>query len=96
MWQYNMSLDTQNIVDLDVMVLRTLSTMGPLHGYGVARRIKQTNGNQVLLNKGTVYVSLVRLQQHRWVDRLRTDTTQWLWLADVAADVLNPAGEDCK
>lgn len=49
---------------LDVMVLQTLATMGPLHGYGVARRIEQTSGNEVLLNQGTIYASLVRLQ-HR-------------------------------
>jgi len=49
---------------LDVMVLQTLNTMGPLHGYGIARRIEQISGNQVLLNQGTIYASLVRLQ-HR-------------------------------
>src|SRR5260221_5428154 len=48
---------------LDVMVLQTLSTLGPLHGYGIARRIEQVSGNQVLLNQGTIYASLVRLQQ---------------------------------
>jgi transcriptional regulator len=48
---------------LDVMVLQTLATMGPLHGYGIARRIEQVSGNQVLLNQGTIYASLVRLQQ---------------------------------
>jgi transcriptional regulator len=52
---------------LDVMVLQTLSTMGSLHGYGVARRIEQTSGNQVLLNQGTIYASLVRLQQRGWI-----------------------------
>jgi transcriptional regulator len=52
---------------LDVMVLQTLSTMGPLHGYGIARRIEQTSGNQVLLNQGTIYASLVRLQQRKWI-----------------------------
>jgi PadR family transcriptional regulator, regulatory protein PadR len=52
---------------LDVMVLQTLSTMGPLHGYGIARRIEQTSGNQVLLNQGTIYASLVRLQQRGWI-----------------------------
>lgn len=52
---------------LDVMVLRTLSSMGPLHGYGIARRIEQTSGNQVLLNQGTIYASLVRLQQRGWI-----------------------------
>ena len=48
---------------LDLMVLRTLVTMGPLHGYGLARRIEQVSGDQVLLNQGTIYASLVRLQQ---------------------------------
>ena len=51
---------------LDVMVLRTLSAMGPLHGYGIARRIELTSGNQILLNQGTIYASLVRLQQRGW------------------------------
>ncbi len=48
---------------LDVMVLQTLATMDSLHGYGIARRIEQVSGNQVLLNQGTIYASLVRLQQ---------------------------------
>ncbi|MGH9397040.1 MAG: PadR family transcriptional regulator [Terriglobia bacterium] len=48
---------------LDLMVLRALLTMGSLHGYGLARRIEQASGNQVLLNQGTIYASLVRLQQ---------------------------------
>src|SRR5262252_5036534 len=48
---------------LDLMVLQTLATMGSLHGYGIARRIEQTSDNQVLLNQGTIYASLVRLQQ---------------------------------
>ena len=52
---------------LDVMVLQTLSTMGSLHGYGIARRIEQTSGRQVLLNQGTIYASLVRLQQRGWI-----------------------------
>jgi PadR family transcriptional regulator, regulatory protein PadR len=52
---------------LDVMVLQTLSIMGSLHGYGIARRIEQTSGNQVLLNQGTIYASLVRLQQRGWI-----------------------------
>jgi PadR family transcriptional regulator len=45
------------------MVLRTLATMGPLHGYGLARRIEQVSGDRLLLNQGTIYASLVRLQQ---------------------------------
>lgn len=52
---------------LDVMVLQTLHAIGPLHGYGIARRIEQISGNQVLLNQGTIYASLVRLQQRGWI-----------------------------
>ena len=52
---------------LDVMVLQTLDVLGPLHGYGIARRIEQVSGNQVLLNQGTIYASLVRLQQRAWI-----------------------------
>jgi PadR family transcriptional regulator PadR len=52
---------------LDLMVLQTLETMGPLHGYGIARRIEQLSENQILLNQGTIYASLVRLQQRGWI-----------------------------
>ena len=52
---------------LDVMVLQTLAAMGPLHGYGIARRIEQISGDTVLLNQGTIYASLVRLQQRGWI-----------------------------
>jgi len=52
---------------LDLMVLQTLAAMGALHGYGIARRIEQVSGNQVLLNQGTIYASLVRLQQRGWI-----------------------------
>jgi PadR family transcriptional regulator, regulatory protein PadR len=52
---------------LDVMVLQTLEALGPLHGYGIARRIEQVSGDQVLLNQGTIYASLVRLQQRGWI-----------------------------
>lgn len=48
---------------LDLMVLQTLAGMGPLHGYGIARRIEQVSGDVVVLNQGTIYASLVRLQQ---------------------------------
>ena len=41
--------------------------MGPLHGYGIARRIEQSSGDEVLLNQGTIYASLVRLQQRGWI-----------------------------
>jgi len=52
---------------LDLMVLQTLDTMGALHGYGVARRIEQVSGNAILLNQGTIYASLVRLQQRGFI-----------------------------
>ena len=49
--------------NLDLMVLQTLEVMGALHGYGIARRIEQASGDTILLNQGTIYASLVRLQQ---------------------------------
>ncbi len=52
---------------LDLMVLKTLAAMGPQHGYGIARRIEQVSGHEVLLNQGTIYASLVRLQQRGWI-----------------------------
>ncbi len=52
---------------LDLMVLQTLAGMGSLHGYGIARRIEQVSGEAVLLNQGTIYASLVRLQQRGWI-----------------------------
>jgi transcriptional regulator len=52
---------------LDLMVLKTLTAMGPLHGYGIARRIEQVSGDEVLLNQGTIYASLVRLEQRGWI-----------------------------
>lgn len=52
---------------LDLMVLRTLATLGPLHGYGIARRIEQVSGDHVLLNQGTIYISLVRLEERGWI-----------------------------
>ena len=52
---------------LDLMVLKTLDAMGPLHGYGIARRIEQVSDAALRLNEGTVYASLVRLQQRGWI-----------------------------
>jgi PadR family transcriptional regulator PadR len=52
---------------LDLMVLQTLAAMGSLHGYGIARRIEQISDDAVLLNQGTIYASLVRLQQRGWI-----------------------------
>ncbi len=56
---------------LDLMVLQTLAAMGSLHGYGIARRIEQVSANEVLLNQGTIYASLVRLEQRGWI------TSEW-------------------
>jgi PadR family transcriptional regulator PadR len=52
---------------LDLMVLKTLETMGPLHGYGIARRLEQMSEDMLKLNEGTVYASLMRLLQQRWI-----------------------------
>jgi transcriptional regulator len=48
---------------LALMVLKTIQTLGPLHGYGIARRIEQTSGNLLSLNYGTLYPALLRLEQ---------------------------------
>jgi transcriptional regulator len=49
------------------MVLKTLHAMGPLHGFGIARRIEQLSEDVLQLNEGTVYTSLLRLQQQGWI-----------------------------
>jgi PadR family transcriptional regulator PadR len=52
---------------LDLMVLKTLDAMGPLHGYGIARRIEQLSDDALLVNQGTIYLCLIRLLQKRWI-----------------------------
>jgi transcriptional regulator len=52
---------------LDLMVLKTLEVLGPLHGYGIARRIEQVSQDLLQLNQGTIYASLLRLQQRGWI-----------------------------
>ena len=52
---------------LDLMVLRTLETMGPHHGFGLARRIQQISGGALDLNQGTLYPALLRLEQRGWI-----------------------------
>jgi PadR family transcriptional regulator, regulatory protein PadR len=52
---------------LDLMVLKTLEAMGPLHGYGIARRIEQVSEAVLQVNQGTIYASLVRLLQKGWI-----------------------------
>jgi PadR family transcriptional regulator PadR len=52
---------------LDLMVLKTLDAMGPLHGYGIARRIEQLSDDALQVNQGTIYLCLIRLVQKRWI-----------------------------
>jgi len=52
---------------LDLMVLKTLDAMGPLHGYGIARRIEQLSEEALQINQGTIYLCLVRLVQKGWI-----------------------------
>jgi len=52
---------------LALMVLKTLETMGPLHGYGIARRIEQTSGDRLAINYGTVYPALLKLEQEGYI-----------------------------
>ncbi len=52
---------------LDLMVLKTLDGLGPLHGYGIARRIEQVARGSLTLNQGTIYPALLRLEQKGWI-----------------------------
>lgn len=52
---------------LALMILKTLESMGPLHGYGIARRIEQTSGNRLLVNYGTLYPALLKLEQEGYI-----------------------------
>jgi transcriptional regulator len=52
---------------LNLMILRTLDGLGPLHGYGIARRIEQISGNLLQLNQGTIYPALLHLEQMGWI-----------------------------
>ena len=56
---------------LDLMVLRTLEALGPLHGFGIARRIEQISDDALQLNQGTIYPALTRLEQRGWI------TSKW-------------------
>jgi transcriptional regulator len=53
---------------LDLMVLKTLDAMGPMHGYGIARRIEQISEEALHINQGTIYLCLIRLVQKGWID----------------------------
>ena len=66
----NMSKEARSEVlqgTLDLLVLKTLDTLGPLHGYGIAQRILQISGAALALNQGTLYPALLRLEQRGWV-----------------------------
>ncbi len=52
---------------LDLLVLKTLESLGPMHGWGIARRLEQVSEDVLALNQGTLYPALVRLQQRRWI-----------------------------
>ena len=52
---------------LDLIVLKTLDTLGPMHGYGIARRIEQVSENLLQMNQGTLYPALLRLEQKGWI-----------------------------
>lgn len=52
---------------LDLLVLKTLNTMGPMHGWGIAQRIQQVSEDMLRLNQGTLYPALLRLQQRGWI-----------------------------
>jgi PadR family transcriptional regulator, regulatory protein PadR len=52
---------------LDLIVLKTLDTLGPLHGYGITRRIRQVSEDLIRLNQGTLYPALLRLEQKGWI-----------------------------
>lgn len=52
---------------LDLLVLKTLASLGSLHGFGIARRIEQVSSDTVLLNQGTIYPALVRLEDRGWI-----------------------------
>jgi len=56
---------------LDLLILRTLETIGPLHGYAIARRIEQVSGESLQLSQGSVYPALIRLEQEGWI------STEW-------------------
>jgi PadR family transcriptional regulator PadR len=56
---------------LDLMVLKSLESLGPMHGYGIARRIEQMSDDTLSLNQGTIYPALLRLQQRKWI------TAEW-------------------
>jgi len=68
-----MTQDRRDVLQgtLALMILKTLDTLGPQHGYGIARRIEQVSGDLLAVNQGTLYPALVRLEQEGWIQ------TEW-------------------
>jgi len=60
---------------LNLLILKTLDSLGPLHGYGIARRIEQVSGDLLELNQGTIYPALLKLEQMRWI-RIKWGTSE--------------------
>jgi PadR family transcriptional regulator, regulatory protein PadR len=69
LWTINMANPKSEVPygTLDLMVLKTLAGMGPLHGFGLARRIEQVAAGSLSLNQGTIYPALLRLEQRGWI-----------------------------
>ncbi len=69
LWTINMANPKSEVPygTLDLMVLKTLAAMGPLHGFGLARRIEQAAAGSLSLNQGTIYPALLRLEQRGWI-----------------------------
>jgi PadR family transcriptional regulator PadR len=71
--EWRMDRKTSEVLQgtLDLMILKTLHALGPLHGFGIARRLEQVSRDVLQLNEGTVYTALLRLQQQGWI------TAEW-------------------
>jgi transcriptional regulator len=67
MSNHDMSKDEVPYGTLDLLILTTLDTMGPLHGYSLARRIEQTSSGSLRLSQGSIYPALIRLEQRGWI-----------------------------
>jgi PadR family transcriptional regulator PadR len=69
---YLLGVDSQHVQEvpygtLDLLILKTLESMGPMHGYRIARRIEQVAGNLIQLNQGSIYPALMRLENRGWI-----------------------------
>jgi PadR family transcriptional regulator PadR len=69
---------------LALMILRTLDSLGPLHGYGLARRMEQISGDRLALNQGTQYPALLKLEQMGWI------TSTWSRASDIITRFVKP------